>query len=126
MQSMLEQAMYWPTGTSSIPEYLEWGRRFTLIGLENQISCPVLAVCGEGEGARSLEQAQAFCSALRAPWEFVRLPAEFGADSHCGVNNSVHTSAMVYDWIVKTFGVDVARVRASTAAPRVQASRARA
>jgi len=91
-------------GSRNLYEEMQRFRDYTLHGLEHRITCPTLCVSPVGEGDEPVEQAHAFYSALTCPKEFYSLTVEDGADNHCGLNNIVHTSSVVYDWVRHVFG----------------------
>ncbi len=100
---LLEQQMFWTSGTSSVADYLDNLRNYTLEGLEPQISCPTLCVIPEGEGAAALEQARQVYDALTCPKTFISLPEAVGADNHVGMNNITFTAGIVFDWFYEVF-----------------------
>ena len=90
-------------GAKSLFELMQRFRDYTLSGLVDRITCPTLCVSAVGEGEEAVEQARAFYNALKCPKEFYSLTVEDGADNHCGLNNIVHTSSVIYDWIKHAF-----------------------
>jgi len=91
-------------GARNLYDEIQRFKDYTLHGLEDRITCPTLCVSAVGEGEEPVTQAQAFYNALTCPKEFYSLTVEDGADNHCGLNNIVHTSSVVYDWIKNVFG----------------------
>jgi len=90
-------------GVRNLYEEIQRFKDFTLHGLEDRITCPTLCVSAVGEGEEPVAQAHAFYNALTCPKEFYSLTVEDGADNHCGLNNIVHTSSVVYDWLRHVF-----------------------
>ncbi len=64
LAAMVEQTMFWDTGTSSVDAMLEHMRPFTLVGLETCITCPTLCTSGTGEGELAVSQARQVFDAL--------------------------------------------------------------
>jgi len=91
-------------GARNLYEEMQSFKDYTLHGLELRITCPTLCVSAVGEGEEPVEQAHAFYNAITCPKEFYSLTVEDGADNHCGLNNIVHTSSVVYDWIRQVLG----------------------
>lgn len=102
-EATIELYMLWTNGVSKMSEYMESNARYSLDGLCDRIKCPTLVVQAEGEGGEPDRQVREFLSAIRCEKEMISLETEFGADNHCGLNNIPYTSAIVYDWIKKTF-----------------------
>jgi pimeloyl-ACP methyl ester carboxylesterase len=90
-------------GIRNIYEEMQRFKDYTLHGLEDRITCPTLCVSAVGEGEEAVAQARAFYNALTCPKEFYSLTVEDGADNHCGLNNIVHTSSAIHDWIKHVF-----------------------
>lgn len=91
-------------GARNLYEEMQGFKDYTLHGLEHRITCPTLCVSAVGEGEEPVEQARAFYNAITCPKEFYSLTVEDGADNHCGLNNIVHASSVVYDWVRQVFG----------------------
>jgi len=86
-------------GARNLYEEMQRFKDYTLHGIEDRITCPTLCVSPMGEGEEPVAQAHAFYNAITCPKEFYSLTVEDGADNHIGLNNIVHTSSVVYDWI---------------------------
>ena len=91
-------------GARNLYEEMQGFKNYTLHGLEHRITCPTLCVSAVGEGEEPVEQARAFYNAITCPKEFYSLTVEDGADNHCSLNNIVHASSVVYDWVRQVFG----------------------
>jgi pimeloyl-ACP methyl ester carboxylesterase len=103
----LEAAMkgYMPRfGIRNLYEEMQHLKDYTLHGLEHRITCPTLCVSAVGEGEEAVAQAHAFYNALTCPKEFYSLTVEDGADNHCGLNNIVHASSVICDWLKHVLG----------------------
>ncbi|NDJ54296.1 MAG: alpha/beta hydrolase, partial [Chloroflexi bacterium] len=60
----------WMFGVETIEEIAEVAERYQLHGIESQITCPVLAMGGEGEGSEFLRQSEEFLGNLNVPHEY--------------------------------------------------------
>lgn len=103
LAAMVEQTMFWDTGTSTVDAMLDFMRPFTLVGLEKQITCPTLCTSGTGEGAMAVSQARQVFDALICPKTFIALTEELGADEHVGMNNITYTAGTIFDWFLTVF-----------------------
>ncbi len=72
-------------------------------GLRN-ITCPVLALAGAGEGGEAERQFKSFCRGVAGPVAKHLFTLEEGADAHCQVNNLGLAAAVIYDWLDELFG----------------------
>lgn len=106
LRAAIENSMLWTTAATTIEDFLEQCGQFTLDGLEADIRCPTLALCGEGEGAEALAQAQLFAANITGPATFQKLPRHAGADNHVGIGNIDYTAGVVFDWLADQLAVD--------------------
>lgn len=97
-----ELYMFWANGVSSFAEYLEIIKQYNIYGLESQITCPMLVVQGEGEGAVPRQMATMYLDRLNVPKDYQLLTVQNGADNHCGLGNLRYTHQTMYDWLVDT------------------------
>ena len=87
----------------SIAAFLENISHYTLAGLEGKITCPLLSVGGEGEGASANAQAHEFFEKLTCPkTERVVTSAE-GGEAHCQINNPSLKHQIEFDWLDDVF-----------------------
>ncbi len=63
------------------------------------ISCPSLALVGEGEGGEPLRQADVFAGSVSGPSARYVFTGAEGADSHCQVGNLGLAAAVIFDWL---------------------------
>jgi hypothetical protein len=91
-------------GARNLYEERQLFKDYTLHGIEDRITCPTLCVSPIGEGEEPVAQAHAFYNAITCPKEFYSFTVDDGADNHIALNNIVHTSSVVYDWIRHVFG----------------------
>ncbi len=101
--AIVEQAMFWTSGTTTVDDYLDNLRKYTLEGLEERIRCPTLCVSAAGEGELAVNQARQVFDALTCPKAFIALTEELGADNHCGLNNIPYTAGLIFDWFREVF-----------------------
>jgi hypothetical protein len=101
--ALVAQSMLWPSGTTTVDEYLDRLRAYTLSGLEQRIRCPVLCVSAAGEGEVAGTQARQVFEALTCPKTFMTLTEELGADNHVGLNNITYTAGLIFDWFRDVF-----------------------
>jgi pimeloyl-ACP methyl ester carboxylesterase len=90
-------------GQSSIFSLLEHLKEFNITGLVNKITIPTLAMVGEGEGIIPLKQAQYCVDHVTGPAALHVFDIQSGADSHCQMNNSPLSNAVLYDWLDEIF-----------------------
>jgi len=98
-----ELYMFWANGVSGYADYLKVIKSYNIYGLESRITCPVLVVQGEGEGAVPRHMAAAYFDKLQFAKRYHLLTAQNGADNHCGLGNLHYTHQTIYDWFADTF-----------------------
>jgi pimeloyl-ACP methyl ester carboxylesterase len=80
--------------------------RMTIAGIEHQITCPVLAMLGSGEGPDLQSQTREFLDAVgsttKTLYEFS--PAVDGSDDHCQLDNRTRANIVMFDWLDEVFG----------------------
>ncbi len=89
-------------GLGTIAEYFTELRRFNMLPLAAQITCPTLLIEAEHDFASG--GSQALSDALAAPSQLVRLTARQGADGHCGGLGQEIWSEVVYHWLHGALG----------------------
>lgn len=110
MQAAIENSMLWTTAATTVEDFLDRCGQFTLDGLEADIRCPALALCGEGEGAEAIAQARLFAANVTGPATFQLLPRDAGADNHVGIGNIDYTAGVVFDWLADRLAADPPRL----------------
>ncbi|NCC53664.1 MAG: alpha/beta hydrolase [Spartobacteria bacterium] len=63
------------------------------------ITCPCLALVGEGEGPEPLAQFERFCKGVSGPVASHIFTQQEGADTHCQVGNGAFSAAVTFDWM---------------------------
>jgi pimeloyl-ACP methyl ester carboxylesterase len=77
--------------------------RYSLAGLEGQITCPLLVITGEGEGPHVAAAAHAFCEKLTCPKTERMISALDGGEVHCSLNNASLKHQIEFDWLDDVF-----------------------
>jgi len=92
-------------GNTSIAEWLDYLAQFTLAGLEDKLTCPVLNMVGEGEySAAKLEELRLRFARLKNPKNrFNVTTAEEGGEQHCTANNLLLKGQLEMDWLDEIF-----------------------
>lgn len=68
------------------------------------ITCPVLAMVGTGEGGEPIGQYETFCQKAAGPVTSYFFTQEEGADTHCQFGNLSLSAAVIFDWLDEVFG----------------------
>lgn len=90
-------------GQSSAFALLEYLKKFNITGLLGELFIPTLAMVSEGEGKIPLKQAQYYVDHVAGPATLYIFDKQSGADSHCQMNNSPLSNAVLYDWLDEIF-----------------------
>lgn len=85
-------------GTPTLTAYLRELSRFSLDGVADRITCPTLALEGEGDFAGN-GQLQVFADALTAPVTTHRFTAAEGAGGHCEGLGQDRFDQYLYGWL---------------------------
>jgi dienelactone hydrolase len=85
-------------GVTSLTDYMREMTRFNLIGLADKISCPTLALAGEGDFAGT-GQLEIFTKALTAPVTTHHFTIAEGAGGHCEGTGQDRFEQFVYGWL---------------------------
>ena len=85
-------------GLDALTDYLREISRFTLVGRAEKITCPTLALAGEGDFAGT-GQLDVFAAALRSPVTTHRFTRAEGAGGHCEGLGQDRFARVVHDWI---------------------------
>lgn len=94
------ELVLWEAGMDSFLNFVELTKQASLAGIEKNISCPTLALCGEGEGRVFLEQAETFIRNISAAKKELKIftRAE-GASAHCQIDNLTLARNTICDWL---------------------------
>jgi hypothetical protein len=107
-----------PYGTSSPYEVFVEARRYSLAGVAESISTPMLITDPEGEQFWP-GQSRRLYDALRGPRQLLAFTAEEGADRHCEPLARSLLEQRVYDWLDETLATrdDATRLDKTSRAP---------
>lgn len=90
----------WLTQTDGIQGFIDFTKQCNITEIEGQITCPVLALSGEGEGTLFNSQADAFyrsvASKVKAQHLFTQ---KEGGGAHCQVDNYNLLQEVTYNWL---------------------------
>lgn len=87
-------------GVSDIPAWGECLKRFSLAGLEEKITCPILNISTTGEGMQFFVNAKGFFDQLPNPNNrFVLTTVDDGGELHCVRGNSSLAHQITYDFL---------------------------
>jgi pimeloyl-ACP methyl ester carboxylesterase len=90
-------------GVPRLGAYFEVLKHFRVGPALQNITCPTLALVGEGEGAESLAQAQEYLEGVSGPKQLYRFTVAEGADTHCQFNNLSLSNHVILDWLDERF-----------------------
>lgn len=100
---VIEEAMPrfgFPNGIGELRAVDESLKKWTLWGLEHQITCPLLNLSSTGEGKVMYDKARSFFDALTNPLNrFVLTDEEQGAEAHTQRGNSSLLHQIEFDWL---------------------------
>ncbi len=90
---------------TSMAEWIDYLGEFTILGLEDKITCPLLQMAGEGEfSAEKLEEAKIYFTKFKNPKnKFNITTAEEGGEQHCTANNLSLKHQLEMDWLDELF-----------------------
>jgi Esterase FrsA-like len=91
----------WSFGTSSLTEFVEKTKQYTVEGIVGQIQCPCLIMEADGDMFFKGQPQQVY-DALQAPKQFVRFSSEDGAENHCQSGALAYKDQVVFDWLDET------------------------
>jgi hypothetical protein len=92
-----------PYGTTSYSETVLLAKDYTLDGITDQITCPMLITDPEGESFWP-GQSQQLYDALKSPKTMANFTAADGADLHCEPKANGLRSQVIFDWLDETLG----------------------
>ena len=88
-------------GVDTLSDYFREMCRYSLDGLADKISCPTLALAGEGDFA-STGQLDVFAKALTAPVTTHEFTVAEGAGGHCEGLGQDRLDQFAYGWLART------------------------
>jgi hypothetical protein len=76
---------------------------YSLAGLEDHITCPLLNMGGEGEGSRMVNAGREFYEKLTCPKAEHIFRSADGGEAHCQMNNPSLKHQVEFDWLGEIF-----------------------
>jgi hypothetical protein len=92
----------WQFGVDGPSAFMELTKTATVEGRLAEITCPVLALAGEGESEEQRRQVDQALAGLRTPTERHIFSAVEGAEAHTQVNNLSRMQEVALDWLDET------------------------
>ncbi|HBF36381.1 MAG TPA: hypothetical protein DDW50_03585 [Firmicutes bacterium] len=91
---------------TTIAQWMDYLGKATVLGLEDQITCPVLNMIGEGEfGPEQLAEERRHFAMLKNPKNRFNLTTALeGGEAHCTENNLMLKNQLEMDWLDEVFG----------------------
>lgn len=91
-------------GAKTPCEWLRMTRPYNMRQVAGQITCPTLVV--DSEADKDLPgQARQLYDALKCPKEFILFTADWGAQEHCQIGAMMISNELLYNWLMRTFGM---------------------
>jgi len=87
----------------SLPAFFDELGRYNLAGLEGRITCPLLAIAGEGEGPLMNGLGHDFYEKLICPKTERLVRLVDGGEAHCQMNNPSLKHQIEFDWLDDVF-----------------------
>lgn len=90
-------------GVTRLGAFFEFLKQFRVGPELKNITCPTLALVGEGEGAESMTQAREYVEGVSGPRQLYQFTLAQGADTHCQLNNLSFSNHVILDWLDELF-----------------------
>ena len=90
-------------GERSFKDTFVYLREFDVGDAVENITCPSLALVGEGEGGEPERQFSEFAEKAAGPVTKHKFTSLEGADTHCQVGNPAYAAAVALDWLDEIF-----------------------
>jgi len=87
----------------SLAAFLDNSGSYSLAGLEEKITCPLLSIEGEGEGLMANTMAHTFFEKLTCPKTERLVTILEGGEAHCQANNPSLKHQIEFDWLDDVF-----------------------
>ncbi len=105
----------WTMGIQHPHEMFKAFDPYTLLGLEDKMTCPLLSLFGEDEIAQTnkklIAETVTFVEALKCPTELHLFSREEGAASHCQLGGLSRAQAVIFDWLEGVLGGSVSKMK---------------
>lgn len=90
----------WLTQSKHMTAFIDFTRSCNITAIEHQITCPVLALSGEGEGKIFNSQAEAFYNRIGSKnKQLYQFEQKDGGGAHCQVDSYNLLQEVTYDWL---------------------------
>lgn len=94
----------WLTQANGVAAFIDFTRKCNIVDIEHNITCPILALSGEGEGKLFNAQADSFYHRVNSRVKHKHLFAQKdGGGAHCQVDNYNLLQEVTYNWLDKIF-----------------------
>ncbi len=93
------ETYYWILGVARPSQIFSALKGFTIVGLEERITCPTLLIVGQGEGEEVLRQGRLLYERLPGEKTMRITEVDEGADAHCVTNNLSLMNQIAFDWL---------------------------
>ena len=90
-------------GEKSFKDAFVYLRKFEVGQSISNITCPTLALVGEGEGGEPEKQFKEFTENVKGPVTTYKFSEFEGADTHCQLGNVSYSAAVALDWLDEIF-----------------------
>jgi hypothetical protein len=87
----------------SLAAYFDNLGTYSLAGLEDHITCPLLNMGGEGEGSQMVDAGREFYQKLTCPKSERIFRSADGGEAHCQMNNPSLKHQVEFDWLAEIF-----------------------
>jgi dipeptidyl aminopeptidase/acylaminoacyl peptidase len=92
----------WVVGAPDVETALEWSKKFTLEGVADKVTCPILILHGENDRVVPLEEAKKLYERVGSKNKTLRIFTESeGGAEHCQVDNRQLGVDFIGDWLLK-------------------------
>jgi fermentation-respiration switch protein FrsA (DUF1100 family) len=92
----------WVVGAPDNETALEWAKKFTLEGVAEKVTCPILILHGENDRVVPLAEAKKLYERVGSKNKTLRIFTETeGGAEHCQVDNRQLGVDFIGDWLVK-------------------------
>jgi hypothetical protein len=98
----------WTFGASSISDFLEKTKLYTVDGIAGQIQCPCLVLEAEGD-MFFLNQPEQIYDALTVPKQLFKFTKAEGAENHCQSGALSYKDEVVFNWLDETLKLNDSR-----------------
>ena len=92
----------WVVGAPDVATALEWSKKFTLEGVADKVTCPILILHGENDRVVPVAEAHTLYERVGSKNKTLRIfTAEEGGAEHCQVDHRQYGVDCIGDWLLK-------------------------